>query len=256
MLAEARDGKVAARGYGGLIASLMAHQLCHLHYRETAGEMQWGTPQASAEEELCMMTQALVFQTLSELGHIRGGGISTEEYNPDSNPNVVNPVEDGFVGKRFFYKDEPRALNSIVVAPLHEDMAVIAHNLKRRDHEMARMGAHLVSMCPFFEEPRWASLNGDVGSNPYYVAPPPPPTPAPQQATTVPAQSGGSTPQQQIQQGVQTLGNRPLPGQSGMTLEQIRQKGAPKNGVPPTGQKMERNKQAPAPAGKNTGTGK
>lgn len=170
MLAEPIDGKVAAWGYGGLIAGFMAEQLCSLHYRETVGEFKWGTPQASAEENLCIMARALVHQTLYDLGHIQSVAMNAEEYNPDPNPNAVNP-DDYFIGKNFYYRGEPRALNSIIVAPNHEDMMVIAHNLKNKNPEMARMAAQMVSMCPFLPEPRNASLNGIVQRNPYLEEP-------------------------------------------------------------------------------------
>ncbi|MDO8518974.1 MAG: hypothetical protein Q7T11_02285, partial [Deltaproteobacteria bacterium] len=171
MRANPIDGNVPSNGYGALIVGFMAHQGCHLFYRERGNSFQWGGPQASNEEDFCMMSQALIIQTLGDLGHLRNGTMQSEEYNPDSNPNDTNPQEDGFVGRHFYYADEQRAMNNIAVAPLHEDMMVIAHNLQQKDHETARMAAHLTALCPFFPEPQNACLNGVCGSNPYYVAP-------------------------------------------------------------------------------------
>lgn len=205
MRANAVDGKVPSYGYGGLIVSFAAHQLCHLFYREQNISFQLDSPQANSEEELCVMAQALVYQTLNSLGHIRSAVTMTaEDYNPDSNPNAANPNEDGFVGKRFYYRDDLRAMNNLVVAPLHEDMMGIAHNLKRRDHEMARMEAHLVSMCPFLPEPEYASINGVVARNPYYVVTSAPPPPQQQsQQSDVRVQTPATSPGGQVQQGVQ-----------------------------------------------------
>ncbi|MDO8494861.1 MAG: hypothetical protein Q7S68_05940 [Deltaproteobacteria bacterium] len=237
MQANPVDGKVASYGYGGLVVSMMAHQLCHLFYREQNIAFQLNSLQAGSEEELCVMAQALVYQILSNLGHIRSTAImTTEEYNPDSNPNAVNPNEDGFVGKRFYYRDEWKAMNNIVVAPLHEDMMGIAHNLKRRDHEMARMEAHLVSMCPFFTEPENASINGVVARNPYYVAPPvSSPPQQPSQPSGVTVQTPATSPGGQIQQGVNnlTINGVPPPTPSGQGGGSINVNQPPKSGATP-----------------------
>lgn len=172
MLAEPIDGKVPVRGYGALVVTFMAHQACHDWYRKQGGEFRWGTPQASVEEELCIIAQALVHQTLSDLGHVQSGNIlQCVDYNPDPNPNAQNSVADNYIGKHCYYRDPLKGLNGIVVTPERESMMVIAHNLKRKDPEMARMAAHLVSMCPFFPEPGYASLNGIFQTNPYIVEP-------------------------------------------------------------------------------------
>ena len=286
MRANPVDGKVGSNGYGGDIVSSICHQLCHLHYREQGIAFSWGTPQASAEENLCVTAQSICYDTLNQLNHIRSAiGISAEEYNPDSNPNTVG-AGDGFIGKRFYYRDELRAKDQIIVAPLHEDMMMIAGNLKRRSHEMARMGANLVSMCPFFQEPEYSCLSGSCGHNPYYVAPAAPTTQQQQQQfQTYNPGAAENNPQGQVQEGMggmqQTIENmRNRQGGSSKNSNPLNINGqgqtAPKPpatrpaGGEPAGQPSGEQPKPPAktspsgsglslpgaPAGKNQGTGK
>ncbi|MBI2981918.1 MAG: hypothetical protein HYY44_06460, partial [Deltaproteobacteria bacterium] len=158
-------GRVPSDGYSPVIVSLLAHQLVHAYYLEKLEEnrlVDWPlTPKAVDEEEIAVITQALVYDQLCELGYCPNEFSMQKKEFIRSITETGGEVTSMIAGMRFFYPNVCRGYNETFLGPFCANMFNISRTLAvEKNPTYARMLAGWHALGPTLGHPRLMTLNG------------------------------------------------------------------------------------------------
>ncbi|MBI2083193.1 MAG: hypothetical protein HYT76_06450 [Deltaproteobacteria bacterium] len=158
-------GRVPSNGYSPVIVSLLAHQLVHAYYLEKFDRNRlhdWPlSPESIDEEEIAVITQALVYDQLCELGYCPNEFAMQKKEFIRSVTETGGEVTAMTAGMRFSYPNVCRGYNETYLGSFCANMFNISRTLSvEQNPTYARMLAGWHALGPTLGHPRLMTLNG------------------------------------------------------------------------------------------------